>query len=286
MRIVVIGSTGQLGTDIVQEFRGSHEVVGLTHRDVEITSPQSCMIIKQHQPDIVINTAAFHKTDACEEEPEKAFLTNAIGQKNITAISREIEAVTIFTSTDYVFDGMKNEPYSEDDAPNPVNTYGISKLAGEYYARQNAKHYVVRVASLFGKAGASGKGGNFVETMIDKARKNEKITVVNDIWMSPTFTKDAANAIKRIVESKLPFGTYHAVNEGYCTWFQFAEQIFRLLNLNPAITPVETTMLQMKARRPRFSGLKNAKLVDHGMQMRGWGDALLDYLVEKGHRQL
>ncbi len=283
MKITVIGSTGQLGTDLMKTLKNEHEVIGLTHQDIEVTDYNSCLILKKHHPDVIINTAAFHKTDQCEEEALKTFSVNAIGARNIAIISKEIEAITIFISTDYVFDGFKNEPYTEDDTPTPINTYGISKLAGELYTKQNPKHYIIRLASLFGVAGASGKGGNFVETMITKAKKNETITVVDDMWMSPTYTKDAATTIKKIIELKLPFGTYHATNQGYCTWFQFAEEIFKLSGLNPTLTPIKTEQLKMKAKRPKFSALKSVKLPKYGIKMREWKEALHEYLVEKGH---
>ena len=283
MKIVVIGSTGQLGTDLMKALKQEHETIGLTHQDIEVTDYNSCQILKKHRPDVIVNTAAFHKTDQCEEEPIKTFTVNAIGAKNIATISKEIEATTIFISTDYVFDGSKSEPYTEDDLPNPINTYGISKLAGELYTKQNPKHYIIRVASLFGVAGASGKGGNFIETMIAKAKKNESISVVDDMWMSPTYTKDAASTVKKIIEAKLPFGTYHATNHGYCTWFQFAKEIFKITNLNPTLTPIKTNQLQMKAKRPQFSALKSIKLPKYGIKMRDWKEALYDYLVEKGH---
>jgi len=282
MKIIIIGSTGQLGTDLMKTLKHKHEVIGLTHQDIEVTDYNSCLILKKHHPDVIINTAAFHKTDQCEEEPLKTFSVNAIGTRNVATISKEIGATTIFISTDYVFDGSKNEPYKEDNTPNPINTYGISKLAGELYTKQNPKHYIIRLASLFGVAGASGKGGNFVETMITKAKKNETIRVVDDMWMSPTYTKDAATTIKKIMELKLPFGTYHAANRGYCTWFQFAKEIFKITDLDPAIKPIRTHQLKTKARRPRFSALKSIKLPKYDIQMREWKEALHGYLVEKG----
>jgi dTDP-4-dehydrorhamnose reductase len=285
MRITVIGSTGQLGTDLMKVLSNKHEILGLTHRDVEVTEHSSCKVLTERQPDVIINTAAFHKTDQCEEEPLKTFSVNALGARNISTVSKEIGATAVFISTDYVFDGFKNEPYIEDDVPNPINTYGISKLAGEFYTKQNPKQYIMRVASLFGVAGASGKGGNFVETMITQAKKNEPISVVDDMWMSPTYTKDAALAIKRIVESQLPFDTYHASNQGYCTWFQFANEIFRATGLNPTVKPTKTNQLQTSARRPAFSALKNVKLLKHGIEMRGWKEALHAYLAEKGYAQ-
>lgn len=285
MNITIIGSTGQLGTDLIKTLGHEHEIKGLTHQDIEITDYNNCLILKKHNPDVIINTAAFHKTDQCEEELQKTFSVNAIGARNIAKISKEIRAITIFISTDYVFDGSKNEPYTEDDTPTPINTYGISKLAGELYTKQNQKHYIIRLASLFGVAGASGKGGNFVETMIMKAKKNESITVVDDMWMSPTYTKDVAATIKKIVELKLPFGIYHAANQGYCTWFQFAKEIFKITGLNPTVEPVKTQQLKMKAERPKFSALKSIKLPRYGLQMREWKQALYDYLIEKGHIQ-
>jgi dTDP-4-dehydrorhamnose reductase len=281
MKIAIIGSTGQLGTDLVKLLHNEHEVIGLTHKDIEVTDYNSCLILKGHHPDLVINTAAFHKTDQCEEEPLKTFSVNAIGARNIRTISTEIGATTIFISTDYVFDGCKNEPYTEDDTPNPINTYGISKLAGELYTKQNPKHYIIRVASLFGVAGASGKGGNFIESMMTKARKDEVLSVVDDMWMTPTYTKDAALTVKQIIEKTLPSGTYHATNQGYCTWFQFSRQIFTETSLNPTLKPIKTSELQVKASRPRFSALKSTKLPKYGIEMRDWKQALHDYLIEK-----
>jgi dTDP-4-dehydrorhamnose reductase len=283
MKITIIGSTGQLGTDLVKALRGKHEVIGLTHQDLEVTDYNSCLILKKDRPDIIINTAAFHKTDQCEDEPLKAFSVNAVGARNIATVSKEIEATAAFISTDYVFDGSKKEPYTEDDAPNPINTYGISKLAGELFTKQNPKHYIVRVSSLFGVAGASGKGGNFVETMITKAKKNEPLSVVDDMWMTPTYTKDAARVIQEIIEKRLPFGIYHASNQGQCTWFQFAEEIFRLARLDSTLKPIATSQQQTKARRPSFSALKSVKLSKHGIRTREWIEALADYLAEKGH---
>jgi dTDP-4-dehydrorhamnose reductase len=285
MKIAVIGSTGQLGTDLIKTLENGHEVVGLAHKDIEVADYDSCLTLKEHQPDIIINTAAFHKTDQCEEEPLKTFSVNALGARNVALISKEIDATTVFISTDYIFDGSKKEPYTEDDVPAPINTYGISKLAGEHFTKQNPKHYIIRIASVFGKAGTSGKGGNFVETMITKAKKNEPITVIDDIWMSPTYTKDSASILKGILEFQLPFGVYHATNKGYCSWYQFAQEIFQITGLNPTLMPIKTEQLSLKARRPRFSALKSTKLSSYNIEPREWKEALRAYLIEKGHIQ-
>ena len=283
MKIAVIGSTGQLGQDLMKTLRVDHEVVGLAHQDIEVTDYASVQTLKEQKPNVIINTAAFHKTDQCEDEPLKTFSVNAVGPKNVAAICKELNVTNVFISTDYLFSGLKNEPYTEADIPDPINTYGISKLAGELFTKQTSSYYIFRVASLFGVAGASGKGGNFVETMIMKAKKGESISVVDDMWMSPTYTKDAAEAIKRILELKLPFGVYHLTNLGQCTWFQFAQEIFTLAGLTPDLKRIATSQIQTKAKRPLFSALKSVKLSKYNLEMRRWEKALYSYLVEKGH---
>jgi dTDP-4-dehydrorhamnose reductase len=283
MKIVIIGSTGQLGQDLMKTLSPDHEVIGLTHQNIEVSDYQSVQTLKEQKSNVIVNTAAFHKTDQCEDEPLKTFSVNAVGAKNVAAVSEEINATNVFISTDYLFSGSKTEPYTEDDIPDPINTYGISKLAGELFTKQTSTHYIFRVASLFGVAGASGKGGNFVETMITKAKKNEPISVVDDMWMSPTYTKDAAKTIKKVLELALPFGTYHLANQGQCTWFQFAQEIFHLTNLTPDLKRIKTSQIQTKAKRPLFSALKSTKLARCNLEMRSWKEALYSYLVEKGH---
>jgi len=283
MRIAVIGSTGQLGTDLVKTLGTAHEVISLTHSDLEVADYDSLVILKEQRPDVVINTAAFHKTDQCEEEPQKTFCVNALGARNIAMMTKEIGATAVYISSDYVFDGSKKEPYTEESIPAPINTYGISKLAAEHFTRQNPKHYIIRIASVFGKAGASGKGGNFVETMINKAKKNEPIMVVDDMWMSPTYTKDAASVLKGILELQLPYGVYHATNKGYCSWYQFAKEIFQITRLNPDLKPTKTDPNYGKAKRPAFSALTSTKLSKYNLEPRGWKEALRAYLIEKGH---
>jgi dTDP-4-dehydrorhamnose reductase len=283
MKIAIIGSNGQLGTDLMEILKIQHQVVGFTHNDIEISDYNSTMLLKEDQPNVIINTAAFHKTDQCEEEPLKTFSVNAIGARNVALISKEIGAISVFISTDYVFDGRKKEPYTEDDIPFPANIYGISKLAGEHCTRQNSKHYIVRIASVFGSAGAQGKGGNFVEKMIKMAKNNKTITVVDDLWMSPTYTRDAALILKKILELQLPYGVYHATNKGFCSWYQFAKEIFKLTGLNPDLKPIKADSTQCRARRPHFSALQSIKLPKYNVEIREWNNALHAYLIEKGH---
>jgi dTDP-4-dehydrorhamnose reductase len=283
VKITVIGCNGQFGTDLMQTLSKEHEFIGLNHNDIEVANYDSCLILKQNHPDVIINTAAFHKTDQCENEPLKTFSVNALGARNVALISKEIGATTIFVSTDYIFDGSQNKPYTEDDTPLPINTYGISKLAAEHFTRQNPKYYTIRIASVFGAAGASGKGGNFVETMIKKAKNKETINVVDDMWMSPTYTKDASLTLNEILEHQLPFGVYHATNKGYCSWYQFAKEIFCISGLTPILNPISTDPNYGTAKRPRFSALRSKKLSLYDLEPREWKEALHAYLIEKGH---
>lgn len=280
MRYAIIG-IGQLGSDLTKTF---NEAIQLTHKDIEVTDLSRCEVLKEVKPDVIINTAAYHKTDECEDNPERSFLVNAVGARNVAKIASEIDAINIFISTDYVFDGRKETPYSEDDQPNPINVYGVSKYAGEMLTRYiSDKHYIIRVSSLFGAAGASGKGGNFIETVISKARSGDGLNIVNDITMSPTYTKDAASAIKQIIDKELPYGIYHISNDGSCTWYEFAKEIFRIANIQARLRPITSDKYPTKAKRPANSALSIRKIKQYGIEMRDWREALDAYLREKWH---
>jgi dTDP-4-dehydrorhamnose reductase len=282
LKVAVIGAGGQLGSDLVKVFE---DVVALGHKDIEVTDPSSCEVLRKIAPDAVINTAAFHRTDDCEDEPEKAFEVNAIGALNVARVCSSIGAVNVYISTDYVFSGTSGH-YYEEDPVRPINVYGSSKLAGEVLTRAySPEHYILRVSSLFGIAGASGKGGNFVETMIRNVNKEDGLKVVDDIIMSPTYTLDAAEAIRAILEGGLRFDTYHVVNYGSCSWFEFAQAIFQLLGKTPTVHPIVSSEYPMLARRPGDSSLSNYRLREAGIEIRFWKDALKAYMEEKGHIQ-
>jgi len=287
MKVVVIGFRGQLGSDLM-EVLGSDDyfkVEGLSHEDIEVSDLNSCRkALSREMVDAVINTAAFHKTDLCEDEPEKAFNVNAIGAYNVSLICREIDAINIYISTDYVFDGEAGRPYLENDVPNPINVYGASKLAGEVLTMAySPKHYIIRTSSLFGRAGASGKGGNFVETIISRAKSGQTLKVVNDIIMSPTHTLDLAKAIASILKMNLPYGVYHIANSGHCSWYEFAKKIVELAKLDANVEPISNLDYPSRARRPRFSALRSMKLRNYNITMKDWADALKEYLMLKGH---
>ncbi len=286
IKIAIIGANGQLGSDLVRTFKDTaHEIIPLTHADIDVTDLKSSSeTLKNMQPEAVLNCAAYVRVDDAEDIIQMAFAVNALGARNVALISSELDSVLVHISTDYVFDGRKKQPYTEDDIPNPLNAYGNSKLAGEYFVGNILeKHYIIRSSSLFGAAGASGKGGNFIQTMLKKAQSQEKISVVDDIIMSPTYTKDAADMIKNILAKELPFGIYHVSNSGRCSWYEFAREIFSITGIDANLSPTKTTAVKSRAKRPMFSPLVSVRLKRYGLEMENWEDALRDYLAEKGY---
>jgi dTDP-4-dehydrorhamnose reductase len=278
MKVVLIGANGQLGTDIRKNKPEKVELLPLTRKDLDITDrDKTFFILRDLSPDVIINTAAFHKTDECEEKEELAFSVNTIAVKHLAEISETIGAKIVHISTDYVFDGKKlheKTPYFESDIPNPINIYGLSKYAGEIALSTYTDNYlVIRISSVFGIAGASGKGGNFVYTILRLAKEREKLKVINDIFMSPTYTKDASEVIWKLILEEMPSGVYHAANDGICSWYEFATEIVRLAKLKTPIEPVKHTFYPLKAKRPLWSPLASEK----GIKLRHWKEALKDF---------
>lgn len=286
MRVMVIGSAGQLGSDLVKVLQKSDkEVIGLTHQEIEVLDKDSiCRNIDAHQPNIVINTAAYHKVDEVENNPEKAFAINAIAPAMVARECARRDVACMFLSTDYVYgsDRERRAPYSETDLPGPINVYGASKLTGEMMVQYSCpKHYIVRTSGLYGERGASGKGGNFIETMLRLAREGKPIKVVNDQRLTPTSTVDLSVAINHLIETAY-YGLYHITCEGDCTWYEFALKIFELCRLSPDVTPVLTREMNTTAVRPGYSVLSKERLYSRGItKMRFWVDALADYLRRK-----
>lgn len=263
--------------------------MGLGHDAIELAQPESVwQALEGVRADVMINTAAFNRVDACESEAETAFRVNALGALDVARAAERARALCVYVSTDYVFDGERAReageaspaPYAEDDRANPINVYGASKLAGELLTAQGARRWlVVRVASLFGRRGARGKGGNFVTAVLGKARSGELLRVVRDVVMSPTYTRDAARAIRRLVDQGVT-GTVHVVNDGACSWYEFACAIVRMAALDATVEPVTADTYPSVARRPAFSVLDNRRardLVGEGL-LRPWQEALADYL--------
>ncbi len=270
MKVGIIGSNGQLGQDLIKTAPENVEVIPFTRSDFDITDRSRVLeyIGNNKICDVVINTAAFHKTDACEDEPDKAFLVNTIAVKNLVDACILSGAVLVHISTDYVFDGKKldmKEPYYEDDEPNPINIYGISKYAGEIIIRNYLeRYYIVRSSSLYGVAGASGKGGNFPYTILKKAKAGETLKIVDDIFMVPTHTYNLAEGIWKLIVEEHPYGIYHITHSGYCSWYEFAKKIIELVGIEANIKPVKHTEFPTKARRPLWSVLGTKKGVNIG----------------------
>jgi dTDP-4-dehydrorhamnose reductase len=282
VRVVVIGANGQLGSDLVKALP-PHEVVPLTHADLEVVDGDAARaVLARQQPQVVVNTAAFHKVEACEREPLRAYEVNALGVRNVALACRELGCALVQMSTDYVFDGAKRTPYLESDTARPINAYGVSKLAGEHFLRYLwEKHYLVRASGLFGEAGSSGKGGNFVETMLRAGREKGQATVVADLVFSPTYTADLAQVIARLIETER-YGVYHVTNAGECSWHDFAAEIFRQVKLTVALMPTTACEMSRDVARPAYSVLGHEALKAAGLEpMRPWQEALADYLKQK-----
>jgi len=279
IKVALIGSTGQLGCDIVDTVESCSSEVSLralSHNDIEVTSRESVFAVlggDGYKPDVIVNTAAFHKVGDCEKDPEKSFSVNAVALQYLRDVCMWQGCRLVHISTDYVFGGRHAvSSYLETDIPDPVNTYGVSKLSGEEYVKHlGDKGHIVRVASLFGRAGASGKGGNFVYAMIGQAKDGKDITVINDMVMSPTYTRDAAEKIWLLVE-KGDVGCLHLVNTGRCSWAEFARVILDAAGYGEKeVTEVLHTAFKADVKRPLWSPLAT---VHDSYRMRPWEEAV------------
>ena len=284
MKIMIIGAGGQLGSELVNILQDDN-IIPLTHLDIEITDYQQMNdIISTNLPDIVINTSAYHRVDECEDNIEKSFSVNAFAVRNLAMICSELNTPLVHFSTDYVFGGEKKTPYAEDDIPNPLNVYAVSKLAGEYFVRNICSwHYIIRTCGLYGAKGVSGKGGNFVELMIRLARENKTIKVVSDQIVTPTYAKELASKVSQLIKTD-KYGIYHATNSGECSWYEFAKSIFDMTGIKANLIPTTASEYGAKARRPAYSVLENRNLTQFGIKdMMPWKEALKEYLKEKGY---
>jgi len=284
MKVLLIGANGQLGSDLQKAITAA-ELVALTHAEVEICDPQSLRdTLHRHAPDVVVNTAAFHKVDQCEADVDKTFRVNTYAIRDLALACQEQNCALLQMSTDYVFggDAQRRVPYTETDLPAPINVYGAAKLAGEHFIRSILERYwIVRTQWLYGVAGSSGKGGNFVELMLRLAREGRDIKVVDDQVGAPTYTRDLANKLAELIATER-YGLYHVSNAGQCSWYQFACRIWQLSGLNPAATPTTTAAFGAAARRPSYSVLANTRLKAIGLtEMRPWEEALAAYLRER-----
>lgn len=278
MKVLITGANGQLGHDVSAELDKRHiENRGIDIEDLDITKKEDvACYISDFDPDVVVHCAAYTAVDKAEDEPEKCEKINFKGTENIALACKENDAAMLYISTDYVFDGASKEIWSPEDEPDPGSVYGRTKYQGEQTVRENLeKHFIIRIAWAFGK-----NGNNFVKTMLDLGRKNIVPKVVDDQFGSPTYTRDLAVLIADMIGSD-KYGTYHATNEGFCTWHEFASEIFKKAKMDIKPIPCKTEDYPFKAKRPKNSRLSKDKLTEKGFKrLPPWQDALDRYMNE------
>ena len=282
MRTLLIGANGQLGSELRQAFSDC-DLVPLTHADLELTNPvQVRETLIKHRPSLILNTAAYHRVDECEDQPERAFAVNAIAIRDLAIAAREVGAVLVHFSTDYVFDGRQPRPYREVDRPGPLSSYATSKLAGEYFIQALLdRYFLIRTCGLYGLSGSRSKAGNFVETMLRLATDGREIRVVGDQIVAPTSAKELAHKVRQLVETDA-YGLYHITNNGECSWYQFAMAVFELSGVQAGLYETTSATYGARATRPAYSVLDNANLRSLGLDdLRPWQDAIKAYLADR-----
>lgn len=294
--LVILGATGQLGSDIVRAAEAAglpFEALG--HDRIEVTDPASVEeALGEIEPSVVINSAAFHAVDPCEEQPAKAFEVNAAGALHVARAAHQLGARTLYISTDYVFDGQKPAPedgattpdvaYTHGDPAAPLNVYGSSKLAGEQLTLQaDPNALVCRVSSLFGVTGARGKGGgNFIETMLGLAEKYPELKGVADQWMTPTYTLEAGRALVQLAQVPGVTGRIHVTSPEACTWYDLAEHALRVAGYDNPIERVGSDAFPSKAEKPRNSALNTDRLEKVlGEPLMGWREMVEAYIEDR-----
>lgn len=283
MKILILGGQGNLGTQLNKIFALDFETISWDREDLDVLDfPVLIEKITELKPDLIINTVAYNAVDKCEDknEYELALKLNAELPAVLADLARRLKIVLIHYSSDYVFNGtVDKKEFGETDTPNPINKYGESKFAGEReilkQAERGLNYYLIRTSKLFGPRGSSPDAKpSFFEIMLNLSQEKKELTVVSEELSCFTYTPDLAAATKRLWEIEAPFGIYHLVNEGACTWFEGAEFLFHLKKTTLDLRPIRSENLLRAARRPKFSVLKNQKI----KKLRNWQEALREYL--------
>jgi dTDP-4-dehydrorhamnose reductase len=286
MNVVVLGSDGQLGADVVQTLRRHEETCfAATRSDADVTDRTRLgLLLERETPDAVINCTAFHDVSACEKNPELAMEVNAVAVRHIADVCSRLRAKFMTISTDYVFDGTRPEGYSEADVPNPRNWYGRSKLAGEWLAAAYCpKSFIVRTQSLYGLRGPAGKGQNFVDLMLRLATERRELKV-DQCRMAPTWTRPLAENMVMLLRTE-QYGLYHIGCNGSTTWCEFARRIMESTGNTIPVIPVANDYYQRPFARPENTYLMNSALAKLGLDvMPPWDSALAAFLESKGYR--
>jgi dTDP-4-dehydrorhamnose reductase len=278
LRILVTGARGMLGTDVCKVLAQAHDVTGVDIDDFDVvSSPDTERAVAGLVPEVVVHLAAYTRVDDAEDEKDAAFNCNAVGTMNVAKASRDAGARLIYVSTDYVFDGSKDGPYVETDAPAPINFYGLTKLFGERYVSSlNPRHLIVRTSWLFGP-----NGRNFVDTIVEKAGAGQTLQVVDDQVGSPTYTYHLALGIRAAIERELE-GTLHMTNSGWTTWYEFARAALDMAGVETEIRPVGSDSYHTKAKRPANSVLESLVMKHAGLApLPEWREGLRDHLRRK-----
>ena len=275
MKILIIGSEGMLGHDLADILSAENEVNTTTIDTLDITDiNKTIQTVNKVNPDVLVHAAAYTDVDGSETHSDLAYKVNALGTRNVAVACQKADCAMVYICTDYVFDGTKGSSYYEYDQTNPLSVYGKTKLAGEIYIRDILnKFYITRTSWLYGF-----HGPNFVTTMLNLAKTNDVISVVNDQTGSPTYTVDLANSIAKLI-TKPSYGIYHITNSDHCSWFEFAKEIFNNAGVNIDLKPVTTEEFPRPAFRPKYSVLENYNWKMEGFpKIRSYKKALNDYM--------
>ena len=281
MKVLVTGAGGQLAHAAVARMREAHEVVSLTRAQLDITRQAEVVdTVTRERPDVIINGAAYNDVDGAEDAPVAAMAVNAFGVRALARAAAAVDATLVHFGTDFVFDGTADRPYTEEASPNPQSVYATSKLLGEWFAGEST-HYILRVESLFGgglQPHAAGRArGSSLDRMADAILAGEEVRAFVDRTVTPSYVEDVVDATLAVLASGAPPGVYHCVSSGQGTWMEVATDLASALGRPGQITPVRMAGMTMKARRPQFCALSNAKLRSIGITMPTWQDALSRY---------
>jgi dTDP-4-dehydrorhamnose reductase len=282
MKILITGAGGHLGAALVRRFSHRHSLTVRTREELDVSRPSAVRdAVEAMRPDVILNGAAYTDVDGAEDEPVKALEVNALGVRSLAAAASRIGAVLVHYSTDFVFDGLTDRPYEEADAPNPRSIYACSKLIGEWFAEETPRHYVLRVESLFGAPRASKPGRRTsVDRIVDTILAGAEVSVFVDRTVSPSYTADVSAATEALLDGRPP-GLYHCVNTGHCTFLELALEAARQARREPRLAPLTMEGLGLRADRPKYCAMSNARLASVGIPMPSWRDALARYVRER-----
>ena len=289
MKVVLIGANGQLGTEIQYVLNQANvNLVGLTHSDIEITDHENVhQVLDRHMPDVVVNTAAYHNVEQCEYQLHDAFSGNALGAKNLAEAAEQLGFYLIHISTDYVFDGAKRAPYVETDVPKPLNAYANTKLSGEHFVQASTSNaLVLRTCGIYGRVPCRAKGGNnFVELMLKLAQTRDEVRVVENEVLTPTSARAVGHQVSALLDHPV-YGIAHGTAEGYCSWYQFAEAIFRIMDWDVNLNVAAPEEFPSPVKRPEYSVLENGVLKSADINtFEHWEEGLRHYLLHEREAQ-